>query len=77
MFGKKVTFNTEVTNGTCPMCHEHTIFVSIFSQIYRCMTCGNDTEQKVNGIISFMPIGHNGLKVPEIKLMQDDGPEKT
>ena len=77
MLGKGLTFNTEVTNGTCPSCHENTIFVSIYSQIYRCMTCGSDTEQKVNGKISYMPIISPGSKPPILRAFHDDGPEKA
>ena len=75
MFGKGLTFKTEVTNGTCPMCQEHTVLVSIHSHVYRCMTCGSDTEQKVNGVISFMPLPLPGGKTPLMTLMQDDEPK--
>jgi len=77
MFGKGVTFNTEVTNGKCPLCHNDTIFVSIYSNIYRCMNCGSDTEQKVNGVISFMPLTSPGSKLPVMKFLHEHGPEKT
>jgi len=79
LFGKGVEFKTEVTNGTCPMCHETTVFVSIFSQIYRCITCGADTKQEVNGQIRFMPMAAAGVGTPPVmKLMDDeDGPPKT
>jgi predicted metal-binding protein len=77
MFGKGITFNTEVTNGTCPLCSTDTIFVSIHSHIYRCMSCGVDTEQKVNGVISFIPLTPLGAKLPIMKFLQENGPEKT
>ena len=72
-FGKKFAFKTEVTNGTCPTCTEHNVFVSLYENIYRCISCGADTEQKINGVISFMPIasGMVGPK-PTIKLFQED-----
>ena len=77
-FGKGMMFNTEVTNGTCPICHETTVFVSIFTHIYRCITCGADTKQKVNGVIQFMPIAAaEAGKPPVMKLMDEDGPEQT
>jgi hypothetical protein len=76
MFGKGMVLKTEVTNGTCPMCHENTILVSLYSHVYRCMTCGNDTEQKINGVISFMPLTSPGSKLPVMKLFED-GPEKA
>ena len=78
VFGKGLEIKTEVTNGTCPICKELTVFVSIFSHIYRCISCGADTKQEVTGHIKFMPIAMAGVgKQPIIKLMDDDGPEKT
>ena len=48
--------NTEIVNGTCPHCAHNTVLVCIWtSNIYRCMTCGHDVEQKVNGKISYIP----------------------
>jgi len=77
MFGKGMTFNTEVTNGKCPLCHNDTIFVSIYSNIYRCMNCGSDTEQKVNGVISFMPLTPPGSERPPVLQTIEDGPQKA
>jgi len=78
VFGKGLEIKTEVTNGTCPICRETTVFVSIFSRIYRCITCGADTKQRVNGYIKFMPLGTAGIgKQPVMKLMDEDGPEQT
>ena len=78
IFGKVFNLKGEVTNGDCPLCESKTIFVSLYQNFYRCMSCGVDTEQKVNGIISYMPIATAGLSaVPKIKLMDPDGPEKA
>jgi len=77
MFGKGMMFNTEVTNGTCPLCQTDTIFVSLHSHIYRCMNCGVDTEQKVNGVISFMPLTPPGAKRPVMTVIQENGSDKT
>jgi len=49
----------EVVNGDCPNCKSHTVLVSIYECIFRCMTCGFDLEQKVNGKISYIPHGAN------------------
>ena len=77
-FGKSLEIKTEVTNGTCPMCEETTVFVSIFSAIYRCISCGADTKQEINGLIRFMPMGISGMgKQPVMKLMDEDGPKQT
>ena len=48
--------NAEVVNGTCPHCSHTIVFVCLWNNsIYRCMTCGHDVEQKVNGKISYIP----------------------
>ena len=48
--------NAEIVNGTCPHCNLATVLVNLwFGNIYRCMTCGYDVEQKVNGKISYIP----------------------
>ena len=76
--GKGMELNTEVTNGTCPICQETTVFVSIFSTIYRCISCGADTKQEVNGHIRFMPIAQAGIgKQPRMTLLDEDGPQKN
>ena len=78
LFGKGLEIKTEVTNGTCPVCHETTIFVSLFKKVYRCITCGADTKQSVNGLIKFMPIATSGFgKIPVMEMMEEDGPQKT
>ena len=57
MTGKKYTwkFTPEVVNGVCPTCEEDTLLVSITREFYRCVTCGTDLEQHVNGKIIYMP----------------------
>ena len=47
--------NAEIVNGTCPHCRHETVLVSIWTNcIYRCMTCGFDVRQMVNGKISYI-----------------------
>ena len=78
MYGKNLKIQTEVTNGICPSCEESTVFVSLFSTIYRCISCGTDTKQEINGHIRFMPIAAAGIgKPPVIQLMEEDGPQKS
>ena len=50
----KVT--AEVVKGQCPTCTEHTVLVGIEKGLYRCMNCGTDLEQHINGKISYIPI---------------------
>jgi len=46
---------TEIVNGQCPTCSLETVLVSVWPNLFRCMTCGTDLEQKVNGKISYIP----------------------
>ena len=46
----------EVVNGKCPTCTEITMLVGLTPELYRCMNCGADLEQHVNGKISYLPI---------------------
>ena len=64
ILGKGFNVRAEVTNGLCPICECPTIFVSIYKNLFRCMHCGGDTEQKVNGVIKYIPIGPIGSKLP-------------
>ena len=41
---------------SCPHCTEHSLLIGIVNDFYRCMNCGGDIEQKVNGKISYIPI---------------------
>ena len=45
----------EIVNGKCPTCEEFTMLVGMTPQLYRCMTCGTDLEQHVNGKIIYLP----------------------
>ena len=51
----KISIQAQVVNGKCPDCTEESIFVSIYKTVFRCVTCGSDLEQKINGKISYMP----------------------
>ena len=54
-FKKEGRFNPEVTHGICPTCEMPTMLVSLTKDFYRCITCGADLEQKINGKISYIP----------------------
>ena len=58
MTEKTIRFHTEIVNGVCPTCDEYTMLVGITRQYYRCITCGADLEQHVNGCISYIPHLH-------------------
>ena len=50
----KVT--AEIVNGKCPTCNEFTMLVGLTKEVYRCMNCGADLEQHINGKISYLPV---------------------
>ena len=54
-FFKHIRLSPEITHGVCPNCDEFTALVSLTRDFYRCVTCGQDLEQKVNGKISYIP----------------------
>jgi uncharacterized protein (DUF983 family) len=53
---KNFKIEAEVVKGECPTCSQITMLVGISSQFFRCMECGGDLEQHVNGKISYLPI---------------------
>ena len=53
---KNFKVTAEIVKGECPNCSQITTLVGIDSQFYRCMECGGDLEQHVNGKISYLPI---------------------
>ena len=55
MTEKNFRVTAEVVNGKCPTCNELTMLVGLDKAFYRCMTCGTDLEQHVNGKISYIP----------------------
>ena len=52
---KKTKFSPEITHGICPTCEMPTMLVSLTRDNYRCITCGSDLEQKINGVIKYIP----------------------
>jgi ribosomal protein L37AE/L43A len=70
---KRLSIKTEIiVNGHCPMCQRSTLFVSIAPPFYRCMHCGYDLEQRINGAIQYIPISSSGS---EHRIVLDDGSE--
>ena len=54
---------TEIVNGTCPTCEEYTMLVGVSRSFYRCITCGTDLQQWINGSISYLPTPTSDKKV--------------
>ena len=63
VFGEGIEFTTEIVNGKCPSCNHFGIFISLEPSYYRCTSCGGDLEQKINGVISYIPMGQAGSKI--------------
>ena len=45
----------EIVNGKGPTCSEFTMLVGLTNEYYRCMNCGADLQQHINGKISYLP----------------------
>ena len=63
---KTMKVTAEIVHGECPTCNELTMLVGLSNDIYRCMNCGADLEQHINGKISYLPImtkPNDGAKV--------------
>ena len=75
-FGGGRIFKTEVVNGVCPTCTSDTLFISICPSLYRCTNCGTDLEQKINGVIQYIPATTPGSKIPVLQTIED-GPQKA
>ena len=62
-----IKLKPEIASGVCPHCDDVSSFVSIVNDNYRCMNCGFDVEQKINGVIRYLPIGQDRVieNVPE------------
>ena len=52
---KDINLKAEIVNGTCPTCTCDTLLVSIAKDYFRCITCGSDLKQHINGKISYIP----------------------
>ena len=46
----------EIVNGKCPTCDEFTMLVGLTKEMYRCMNCGADLQQHINGKITYFTI---------------------
>ena len=64
-----IKLKPEIASGVCPHCEDVSNFVSIVNDNYRCMNCGSDVEQKINGVIRYLPLGQDKII--------ENGPEKA
>ena len=68
-----VKVSAEIVNGKCPTCDEFTMLVGLTSEMYRCMNCGSDLHQHINGKITYLPILASSKKgsTPFVKEWKD------
>ena len=45
---------SQIVTGNCRECRSETLLVSFEPYLYRCVNCGYDLEQKVNGVIKYV-----------------------
>ena len=62
-----IKLKPEIASGVCPHCEDVSNFVSIVNDNYRCMNCGFDVEQKINGVIRYLPVGQDKILEHEPK----------
>jgi len=64
-----VKIQAEVVNGKCPTCDEFTMLVGLTPELYRCMNCGSDLQQHINGKITYLPVmtSRDDGRVPFVK----------
>ena len=55
MTGKKMKVTAEIVNGKWPTCDEYAMLVGLTKEFYRCMNCGSDLQQHINGKIVYLP----------------------
>mgnify|MGYP000125810673 FL=1 len=48
--------SAEIVKGICSTCEQDTTLVGLTPEVYRCMNCGADLQQHVNGKITYLPI---------------------
>ena len=50
-----IKLKAEIVNGKCPTCDEMTILVGLTNEYFRCISCGADLQQHINGKITYLP----------------------
>ena len=66
---------SQIVTGNCPECRTDTLLVSFDENIYRCVNCGHDLEQKVNGVIKYV-VANEETRFQKSSIL-DDGQETS
>ncbi len=53
----------DTVHGVCENCGHNTILVAIVSEFYRCINCGYDTKQHVNGSIRYLKVSEREKEI--------------
>ena len=61
------TLTSQIVTGNCPECRSETLLVSFEPYLYRCVNCGYDLEQKINGVIKYVVANeHTEMKLRDL-----------
>ena len=63
---KGLDLPAQVTGGVCPTCTHETMLVSLSPDLFRCINCGADCKQYINGHIKYLPT-FSELKKPHVQ----------
>ena len=66
---------SQLVTGNCPECRSATLLVSFEPYLYRCVNCGYDLEQKVNGVIKYV-VANEETRFKKSSIL-DDGQETS
>ncbi len=66
---------SQIVTGKCPECRTETLLVSFEPYLYRCVNCGYDLEQKVNGVIKYV-VANEETRFKKSSIL-DDGQETS
>ena len=66
---------SQTVTGKCPECRTETLLVSFEPYLYRCVNCGYDLEQKVNGVIKYV-VANEETRFQKSSIL-DDGQETS
>ena len=69
------TLTSQIVTGQCPECKTETLLVSFEPYLYRCVNCGYDLEQKINGVIKYV-VANEKTKFEKSSIL-DDGQETS
>ena len=58
----RLKISPEITPGVCPHCDMPSNFVCIVNDLYKCMTCGEEVKQRINGVIKYLPLGSEAIE---------------